>query len=181
MTEPHVTRVVVTGSESTGKTTLAHDLAAHFNSLWVREQSREYAESAKRSLNAEDVSPIASQQIAAEDAALIDARRRGDNWLFFDTDLVSTVVYARHYYGACPAWIEAEAFARRGDLYLMADIDIPWTPDGVRDRPNAREELDQAFRDAMAEFKLNARHVRGLGEHRLASALKCIAGQENWS
>ena len=174
----HVTRVVVTGSESTGKTTLAKDLASHFNSLWVREQSRAYAETANRSLNAEDVSPIASQQIAAEDAALTEARRRGDHWLFFDTDLISTVVYARHYYGACPAWIEAEAFARHGDLYLLAEIDIPWTPDSVRDRPNEREQLDQAFRDAMAEFKVNVRHVRGLGEHRLASALKCIASQE---
>ena len=178
MTAPRVTRVVVTGSESTGKSTLAHDLATHFNSLWVREQSRAYAESARRSLNAEDVSPIASAQIAAEDAALIDAQHRGDHWLFFDTDLISTVVYARHYYGACPAWIEAEAFARRGDLYLLAEIDIPWTPDGVRDRPNEREELDQAFRDAMTEFQTNVRHVRGLGEHRLASALKGIASQE---
>jgi NadR type nicotinamide-nucleotide adenylyltransferase len=180
MTGPHVTRVIVTGSESTGKTTLAHDLASHFNALWVHEQSREYAEQAKRSLNAEDVSPIASAQIAAEDAALTEARRRGDNWLFFDTDLISTVVYARHYYGACPAWIEAEAFARRGDLYLLAEIDIPWTPDGVRDRPNEREQLDQAFREALVQFKVSSCHVRGLGEHRLASALKCIAGQESW-
>jgi NadR type nicotinamide-nucleotide adenylyltransferase len=179
MTAPHVTRIVVTGSESTGKTTLAHDLAAHFNALWVREQSRVYAESVKRSLNPEDVSPIASAQIAAEDAALTDAQRRGDHWLFFDTDLISTVVYARHYYGACPAWIEAEAFARRGDLYLLAQIDVPWSADGIRDRPDERETLDQSFRDAMAEFKVNVRHVRGLGEHRLASALKAIASQDS--
>ena len=175
MTAPHVTRVVVTGSESTGKTTLAHDLAAHFGSLWVAEQSRTYAERANRPLSAEDVAPIASAQIAAEDAALTDAQRRGDHWLFFDTDLLSTVVYARHYYGACPSWIEAETFARRGDLYLLAEIDIPWTPDAVRDRPAHREELDRAFREALVEFKVASCHVRGLGEHRLASALKCIA------
>jgi NadR type nicotinamide-nucleotide adenylyltransferase len=179
MTAPHVTRVVVTGSESTGKTTLAHDLAAHFGALWVSEQSRTYAERANRSLNAEDVAPIASAQIAAEDAALADARKRGDHWLFLDTDLISTVVYARHYYGACPPWIEAEAFARRGDLYLLAEIDIPWSPDGIRDRSDHREQLDQAFRDAMIEFRANSCHVRGLGEHRLASAIKCIASQES--
>ena len=178
MTAPHVTRVVITGSESTGKSTLAHDLASHFSSLWVREQSRVYAERVNRSLNAEDVSPIASAQIAAEDAGLVDAHRRGDHWLFFDTDLISTVVYARHYYGACPSWIEAEAFARRGDLYLLAEIDIPWAPDGIRDRPDERDALDHAFRDAMVEFKVNVRHVRGLGEHRLASALKAIASQD---
>jgi NadR type nicotinamide-nucleotide adenylyltransferase len=178
MTAPHVTRVVVTGSESTGKTTLAHDLATHFGSLWVGEQSRTYAERVNRSLNTEDVAPIASAQIAAEDAVLADALKRGDHWLFFDTDLISTVVYARHYYGACPPWIEAEAFARRGDLYLLAEIDIPWTPDGIRDRPDHREQLDHAFREAMIEFQTNNCHVRGLGEHRLASAIKCIARQE---
>ena len=109
MTGPHVTRIAVTGSESTGKTTLARDLADHFGVLWVREQSRSYAERVRHALTAEDVSPIASEQIAAEDAALVEAARRGDRWLFLDTDLVSTVVYARHYYGSCPSWIEAEA------------------------------------------------------------------------
>ena len=143
MTAPHVTRVVVTGSESTGKTTLAHDLATHFNSLWVREQSRAYAERVRRSLNAEDVSPIASAQIAAEDAALTDARRRGDHWLFFDTDLISTVVYARHYYGVVPVMDRGRSVARRGDLYLLGrdrhPVDARW-----RSRPTeSREELEQ--------------------------------------
>lgn len=178
MTSPHVTRIAVTGSESTGKTTLARDLADHFGVLWVREQSRTYAERVRHSLTAEDVSPIASEQIAAEDAALVEAARRGDRWLFLDTDLVSTVVYARHYYGSCPSWIEAEARARLAELYLVADIDIAWQPDGIRDRPHAREELDLAFREVLTEFNARSCHVRGLGEHRLASALNCIATSE---
>lgn len=180
MTTNQVTRVVVTGSESTGKTTLARELATHFGSLWVREQSRDYAEKLKRALNIDDVEPIASAQIQAEDAALIDAHRRGDHWLFYDTDLISTVVYARHYYGSCPLWIVAEAHARRADLYLLAEIDTPWAPDGIRDRPEQREELDKAFRESLSEFKTSSCHVRGLGEHRLASALKCIETQETW-
>ena len=177
MTALSVTRIVVTGSESTGKTTLARDLAAHFGVLYVREQAREYAERARRSLTAEDVSPIASEQIAAEDAAMTDANRRGDRWLVLDTDLVSTVVYARHYYGSCPSWIEAEARARLAELYLVTDIDIEWQPDGIRDRPGTRDELDRAFRDVLREFNARACHVRGHGELRLASALRCIASQ----
>src|SRR5690349_1745753 len=118
MNAPHVSRIVVTGSESTGKTTLAQQLAAHFNAIWVAEQARTYAERETRPLTAEDVAPIASEQIAAEDAALIEAGHRKVHWMFLDTDLLSTVVYARHYYGACPAWIEAEAKARLGELYL---------------------------------------------------------------
>ena len=175
---PHVTRVAVTGSESTGKTTLARELAGHFGVLWVGEQSRNYAERVRRSLTAEDVSPIASEQIAAEDSALNDAARRGHRWLFLDTDLLSTVVYARHYYGSCPSWIEAEARVRLAELYLVADIDLAWQPDGIRDRPHAREDLDQEFRAVLTEFRARSCHVRGLNEHRLASALKCIASQD---
>jgi NadR type nicotinamide-nucleotide adenylyltransferase len=178
MTDSHVTRVAVTGSESTGKTTLARELAGHFGTLWVGEQSRTYAERVRRSLTAEDVSPIASEQIAAEDSAMADASRRGDRWLFLDTDLLSTVVYSRHYYGSCPSWIEAEARVRLADLYLVADIDLSWQPDGVRDRPHARDELDRAFREVLTEYHARSCHVRGMGEHRLASALKCIASQD---
>ena len=177
MTGTSLTRVVVTGSESTGKTTLARELAVHFGVRWVAEQARSYAERVRRELNAEDVAPIASEQITAEDAAATEAGRRGDRWLFLDTDLVSTVVYARHYYGSCPAWIEAEARARLADLYLLADIDLDWQPDGVRDRPQTREQLHAEFRTVLQEFNARTCHVRGIGEHRLASALNCIASQ----
>ena len=177
MSESPVTRIVLTGSESTGKTTLAHDLAAHFGSLWVAEQSRAYAERVKRPLTVDDVSPIASEQIAAEDAALSEAMRRNIRWLFLDTDLVSTVVYARHYYASCPAWIEAEARARLGSLYLLCDADIDWTPDTVRDRPHSRETLNTEFRTALAEFGARVCSVRGIGESRMAAALNCIAKQ----
>ena len=177
MTDSPVTRLVVTGSESTGKTTLARELATHFGSLWVTEQARIYAERVKRELTAEDVSPIASEQIAAEDAALAEAIRRNIRWLFLDTDLVSTVVYARHYYGSCPAWIEAEARARLGSLYLLCDADIDWTPDTVRDRPHSRETLNAEFRATLAEFGARVCSVRGIGESRMAAALNCIAKQ----
>lgn len=178
MSDQGVTRIVVTGSESTGKTTLARELAAHFGGQWVAEQSRAYAESLDRPLTAEDVSPIASAQIAAEDAALADATRHNKRWLFLDTDLLSTVVYARHYYGVCPSWVEAEARARRGDLYLLADVDLEWSPDDVRDRPLSRDELHEMFRASLAEFGARTCHVRGIGETRLAAAVRCIARLE---
>jgi NadR type nicotinamide-nucleotide adenylyltransferase len=178
MTTPHVTRIVVSGSESTGKTTLARDLASHFGAIWVPEQARSYAERVNRPLTAEDVSPIASEQIAAEDAALADAGRRKIQWIFLDTDLISTVVYARHYYGSCPAWIEAEARARLGELYLVADIDVPWTSDSVRDRPESRDRLHLEFQSVLAEFNARKCLVRGLGESRLAAAVRCIARLE---
>jgi len=166
--------VVITGSESTGKTTLARELAEHFGVAWVAEQSRRYAESLDRPLSAHDVEPIARWQREAEDAARIEAARRGHRFLFLDTDLVSTVVYARHYYGECPPAIVAAARARLADLYLLCDIDVPWVGDAVRDRPLAREELHGAFQLALGDFGVLPRLIRGLGPARLEAALASL-------
>jgi len=64
----HVPRIVVIGSESTGKTTLAAQLAQAMGTLWVPEYSRVYAEQVQRMLTAADVEPIARGQVAAENA-----------------------------------------------------------------------------------------------------------------
>ena len=85
------------------------------------------------------------------------------------------MVYARHYYASCPSWIEAEARARRGDLYLLADIDLPWQPDSVRDRPRARQQLHAEFGAALAEFRAEVCLVRGTGDQRLKAALDCLS------
>lgn len=167
-------RIVITGSECTGKTTLARELAARHGALWVPEQSREIATRLGRPLTSEDVSAIASAQIAAEDAIIADAERRGDRMVYLDTDLLSTVVYGRHYYGVCPSWIEAETRVRIADLYLLADIDVPWTPDGVRDRPEARQQIHDEFHAALSEFGAPSCEVHGLGEDRTASAIACL-------
>lgn len=167
-------RIVVTGSECTGKTTLARELATRLGISWVPEQARAWAERVARPLTADDVSAIASAQISAEDAALAEARRRGHRAIVLDTDLLSTVVYARHYYGTCPAWIEAETRSRRADLYLLAEIDLPWIPDGVRDREHARELIQALFRQALDEYRAVACDVRGVGPERLDTAMSCV-------
>jgi len=84
-----------------------------------------------------------------------------------DTDLISTVVYARYYYGACPRWIEDEARRRRADLYLLLDTDIAFKPDPVRDDdPDAREELFDRFRATLDELETTWQIVSGEWEER---------------
>jgi NadR type nicotinamide-nucleotide adenylyltransferase len=161
------TRIVLTGPEAAGKTTLAKALARHFRSPWQPEMARLYADEVKRELTAADAEIIARRAIAAEDAALAST----PPLLVLDTDLISTVVYVRHYYGPCPAWIESAARERRGDLYLLCAPDIPWTPDGVRDRPAQRQELFALFEGAMREFDCTVVDVSGAGPARERAAL----------
>jgi len=143
-------RVVITGSESTGKSVLAHELAARYGAELVPEYSREYALARNNVLGPDDVEPIARGQIELEDAHIAAARRNHATLVIQDTDLLSTAVYAAHYYGACPTWITDEARRRSPDLYLLLEIDVPWVADGVRDQEHAREPAQQRFRDAVA-------------------------------
>jgi NadR type nicotinamide-nucleotide adenylyltransferase len=168
----HVTkRVVLTGSECTGKTTLAQSLASAFGAPVSEEFSRRYADRHRGGLGPVDVEPIARGQIEAEDGA----RTPGAILVVHDTDLVSTVVYARHYYGECPAWIVAAARRRRADLYLLCHPDVLWTGDGIRDQPEHREHIHRAFADTLAEIGARVVDVRGLGPGRDGAARRAVA------
>jgi NadR type nicotinamide-nucleotide adenylyltransferase len=162
-----VMRVVLTGAESTGKSVLAEALAAHFGAPWVPELSRDYAERAARPLTAGDVEPIARGQMAAEDVAVGEL-------VILDTDLVSTVVYSRHHYGSCPEWIERAAAARRADLYLLLDIDVPWEADGVRDAGVRREALHRQFEAALGAIGARVVTIGGDWEERRRRAIAAI-------
>lgn len=164
-------RVALTGSECTGKTVLAEELARRFGCPWVPEHSRDYALRKGAPLGPGDVLPIARGQLEAE--AL--AAGRADELLLLDTDLLSTLVYARHYYGACPAWVELAARERRADLYLLTHPDIPWQPDGVRDRGDRREEMHTLFEAALRELDCPVVHVRGSWDERCATAEEAVA------
>lgn len=168
-------RICVTGPESTGKTTLARRLAESNGTEWVPEASRIRAERVGRPLRATDVEPIAHEHIALADAAAARATSRGARLLILDTDLVSTLVYARHYYGTAPRWIADAERARRADRYLLCDVDVPWEPDGVRDRPTDRAAMFATFRRALARRRANVVVVRGEWEARWERAHDAVA------
>jgi NadR type nicotinamide-nucleotide adenylyltransferase len=160
---PLRTRICLIGPECTGKTTLAGELAAHFDVPWVPEFAREYAQRVARELTADDIEPIAQGQMALIDAA------SNEGLVILDTDLISTVVYARHYYGHCPEWIEAAAVARKADLYLLLDIDLPWTDDPLRDSATPRESLYAQFAQTLKNYDANVVAITG---ERFAAAIK---------
>lgn len=166
-----VRRIVLTGPECTGKSTLAARLASDTGAAFVMESARAYAEAAQRALTVDDVEPIAREHIAREGAALAAS----PSSLVLDTDLISTIVYGRHYYGFRSEFIESAARARLGDLYLLCAPDIPWSADGIRDRPGDRREMFAEFRAALDEFGARYTEITGSGDARYASVKAAIA------
>jgi NadR type nicotinamide-nucleotide adenylyltransferase len=171
-----IARICLTGPECTGKSRLARRLATALGTVSVAEYAREYAEARGNRLSADDVEPIARGQMANEDRGADEAT----GILVLDTDLISTVVYARHYYGVCPVWIEEEARRRRADLYLLMDTDLEWKADSARDAAgDAREDLFDAFRSALEEFETEWEIVSGAWEDRWQRLLQAV--QKKWA
>jgi HTH-type transcriptional regulator, transcriptional repressor of NAD biosynthesis genes len=161
-------RVCLTGAESTGKSELAKELAAHFHAPWVPEYAREYAERVARELSYMDVYPIARGQMELEKSVTEGA----NDLVVLDTDLLSTVIYSRHHFGACPIVVESLARTRLADLYLLLDIDVPWVADPVRDTGATRDLLHELFCDVLEEFRANVRTISGTWDERLRRAIE---------
>lgn len=145
-------KVVVFGPESTGKSTLAIQLAAHYKTVYVPEYSRIYGEAQlrlNRTLTINDVIPIAEGQMHLENQLALKA----DKLLICDTNLLETKVYSEAYYnGLCDPVLEKFALENTYDLYFLTYIDIPWEADDLRDKPNDRETMFNAFENALNDY-----------------------------
>ena len=167
------------GPECTGKTWLARNLAWHYSVPWSEEYARLFVQAHPRLVVYDDVEAIGIGQRAGEDEALAQARRTGARLVFHDTDLVSTAVYSRHYYGDCPAWIDPAAAARRPDLYLLHQPDVPWVADDhQRVEPERRAELFARFRDRLAALGTSVVEIRGAWDDRRRAAIEAVDGLE---
>ncbi len=163
------------GPESTGKTTLAAQLATHYKTLWVPEYMREYLETKweteKQSIVREDLIPIAQGQISLENIIA----EKVQSLLICDTNLLELKVYSEYYYnGYCPEFIKNEATKNDYSIYLLTYIDIPWEEDILRDRPNDRKEMFRIFEAELRKQNFPYKILKGNKEERFNKAVKII-------
>jgi NadR type nicotinamide-nucleotide adenylyltransferase len=165
-------RISITGPESTGKSTLAAQLAAHYGTVFAPEVARAYLEENGPSYTLADLEAIAHGQLAAEDAVVAQASQL----LFCDTDLLVIKIWAENAFGTCPAWVLAELARPRYALTLLLGIDLPWVPDPLREHP---EPAQRRYFYNLYRAELQARgwpfvEVSGAPAERFAQACAAI-------
>ena len=170
-----IKRVAIFGMESTGKTTLAQQLAAHFQEPLSLEFVREFWDLRAGTITAADLGTIALGQMANEDHATAHAKRV----VFYDTELITCTIWDDLLFpGQCPAWVreEAERRARQMSLWLLCDTDIPFTPDPQRAFPDAagRAKGRQLSRDALETRGLPFVEIRGDRDARVRRAMAAV-------
>jgi nicotinamide riboside kinase len=146
-------RIVLTGAECTGKSTLAQALSGYYGEPWTAEFVRSYVDQLDRELIQTDLDEIFCGQIAAEDAG-----------------------GANHYFETTFDWVNEALLERKYTLYLLCSPEgIQWEEDpGQRDGPSAREELHSMFKESLEKLKLPYFQLNGDETLRLGQAIKAI-------
>lgn len=167
-----VKKIVVIGPESTGKSTLSAALAEALGTVWVPEYAREYLENLGCPYTREDLREIARGQLTLEDKLAAKA----DRVLVCDTDLNVIKVWSHARYNACDRFITESIAARKYDMYLLTNIDIPWQDDPLREHPSPEERLYfyNIYRDIVQNSNLPWVDMSGAHEERLKKALEAI-------
>ena len=165
-------RVCIFGPESTGKSTLAQNLADHFETIAVPEYARTYLEEQNGELAYNDLPMIARGQIASEDALIPHCNRV----LITDTDVLATTVWSQFLYGKCDPWIEEVANARPADLYLLTDVDVPCVDDAVRYLPENRSDFLAECEQALTTRGRRFVRLSGTWEARMERAVDAVSG-----
>ncbi|MEP6803324.1 MAG: DUF4301 family protein, partial [Flavobacterium sp.] len=169
-----IIKIALFGPESTGKTTLAKQLAAYYETEWVPEFARDYLqekwEENQHICVAGDMLPIAYGQVALENKKLALANK----YLFSDTNLMVTKVFSEMYYGFCDPLLNEAALEHEYDLFFLTDIDVPWEKDDIRDTPKGRETVFSVFKQTLIDAKKPFITLSGDKESRLGKAISII-------
>lgn len=177
-------RIAVFGPESTGKTDLAGKLAAHFRAPLVAEYARELWDK-QGALALEDMLPVAKEQWRREDEAALlcqgfagQASATKPNLIVCDTDALTTMLWSDLLYGTTPAELRrgAEQRCKNYALYLLLDIDVPWTADPQRcfPREEDRQMCMKVWRGALERRNLPFTLIGGNWAERERAAIGAV-------
>lgn len=179
-----IKKIVIIGPESTGKSTLCGQLAAHYNTVWCPEYAREYLLQNGTNYTFDDLALIAKGQLALEDAYVERARSQKSSDiqhptsnfkpLFLDTDMYVMKVWCEFVFGQCHRFILDEIVTRKYDLYLLCNTDLPWTKDELREYPDleTRESLFKMYKDLLINQSTPWVEIKGSNDERLEIAVE---------
>ncbi len=167
---PHL---IVTGPESTGKTTLSQQLAAHYGGVWVPEYPRGFLEAAGRAAVAGDFA-----HFVRADQQLVAAAKRHDDGaavVVQDTGLEVLGLWYEDKFGPHPGYLTEALGDCCPDIYVLCRPDLPWAYDPLREDPHRRDELYVKLRRSIEGLGCFFVEVGGFDESRLRNALAALS------
>lgn len=159
-------RIILTGAESSGKSTLTRQLGEVLNIPYALEYARFYLEENGPSYDYDLLKKMSRLHRAYQREQVPADAPIG----IFDTDLINYKIWAEEVFGKCPEEVEQGVLEEADHLYLLCAPDLPWEPDPLRENPTDRERLFELHQKEIEQLGRRYEIVRGTGEERLACA-----------
>jgi nicotinamide riboside kinase len=160
-------KIIATGPESSGKTTLCKTLSKHFKISYSKEYAREYLEKLNRDYTQEDLIKIAKGQLTSE-----------QNSILLDTDLITIKIWSNYKYGNCDKRVLEQIQKQKSEdrFYLLCKPDIAWGEDSLRENPKNRMDLFKLYKKELENLSHDYYVVEG--ENRNENAISKILDQK---
>ena len=163
-------KIIVTGPESSGKTTICQQLSTHFKIPFTKEFARDYIDNLDKEYLQKDLIEIAKGQLKNEQLTTNNKKLS-----LHDTDLITIKIWSEYKYGNCDNWIldQIEKQKTEKRFYLLCKPDIHWEADPLRENPNNRNGLFELYKKELEDLEYNYLIVKG--ENRVETSISKIS------
>ncbi len=166
--------ICILGAESTGKTTLARQLAAQFACPWVPEYLRAFCDERGRTPQRHEQAQILETQHRHELAAIAGAAQ-ATPFIFCDTAPITTAIYSDYVFADASLYARGRTLHARYALTLLCMPDLGWVADGhQRDGPQAQRDVHALIERELARAALPVAPIHGHGEARFNDAVAAL-------
>jgi nicotinamide riboside kinase len=162
-------KILFTGPESSGKTTVATMAAEKLGIPVVMEMARPFLDIRSDKYSFADLEEIALLQRYEESFV-----RHSSNAYICDTDLLTIIIWARDKFGNENADWSNWWLRDRPDFIFLCLPDIPWEPDSLRENPLDRDRLVAEYVSQIHRFEADFVTLHGDKQTRLAKVLKTL-------
>ena len=175
-------KVVILGTECTGKTTLTEKLAKHFNCSFVLEAGRDIIANSN-SFTFDDLHIVATEHAKRIDKTIL----ANSPLVIIDTDIHTTKSYSQFTFEK-ELEISANIYnSNKANLYLYLNNDVEYLQDGTRLSETERNLLDLSHRQVLTDHNIHIIEIKGDWNARFEMAVeqinKLIAtnGKKHWA
>ncbi len=165
-------KILITGPESSGKTTIAKYLSKRFNAHLIEEYARTYLEKHGAKYDQSDILKIAKAY-----PPILESVQQ-NKYVVFDTYFLNLKIWSEEKFNDCHPFILEQLDALKFDAIFLMYPNTPWVKDDFRENPNDRMRLYEIFKSNLEEQSLNYAVIDQLGTERLGQA-ESIVGSLN--
>tara|TARA_Y100000739_G_C20571760_1_gene448137 strand:+ start:610 stop:1107 length:498 start_codon:yes stop_codon:yes gene_type:complete len=160
-------KIIVTGPESSGKTTLSKKLSQHLKGKLVNEFARNYLSKKNNKYNFENLLEIAQNQYKLEN--------QKSKLIVCDTDLITIKIWSEHKFGKCDTWTLDKISAQKKEqrIYLLCRPDLKWEYDPQRENELDRDKIFNIYKKELKNLEHKFYIIEG--DSRLNLAKKYLA------